>query len=85
MILKLGLINLKRNNMTAVEFFNEQLGNILELYPSEWEKINKVYEESKEMEKQQHEQTFEAGYGVLYTSFEQYYLETLEIYKNNKP
>ena len=38
---------------TAVEFLYEELDNILELYPSEWDKISKVYEQAKEMEKEQ--------------------------------
>lgn len=38
---------------TAVEFLYQELDNILELYPSEWDKIDKVYEQAKEMEKEQ--------------------------------
>ena len=38
---------------TAVEWLSQELDNIIELYPSEWEKINKVFEQAKEMEKQQ--------------------------------
>ena len=38
---------------TAVEWLSQELNNIIELYPSEWEKINKVFEQAKEMEKQE--------------------------------
>lgn len=64
--------------MTAVEFLNEQLGNILELYPSEWEKINKVYEEAKEMEKQQIIDAFDecGNWQDKYSDAEHYYNET---------
>ena len=61
--------------MTAVEWFVSQLK------AKKWEDWNDIIEQAKEMEKQQHEETFEAGYGDLYTSFEQYYSET---YKKDK-
>lgn len=38
---------------TAVEWLLNELDNILELYPSEWEKVSKAVEQAKEMEKQQ--------------------------------
>lgn len=44
---------LEEVKQTAVEFLYQELDNILELYPSEWDKIDKVYEQAKEMEKQQ--------------------------------
>jgi hypothetical protein len=46
---------------TAVEWLWDALDNILELYPSEWEKISKVVEQAKEMEKGQIEQAFNEG------------------------
>jgi hypothetical protein len=39
--------------MTAVDWLFTTLDNILELYPSEWEKVSKAVEEAKEMEKEQ--------------------------------
>lgn len=39
--------------MTAVEWLSEQLDNELELYNSEWLKIEKIIEQAKEMEKEQ--------------------------------
>lgn len=38
---------------TAVEWLAEQFDNIVELYPSEWEKINNAIEQAKEMEMEQ--------------------------------
>lgn len=38
---------------SAVEWLFNELDNILELYPSEWEKVSKAVEQAKEMEKQQ--------------------------------
>ena len=38
---------------TAVEFLYQELENILDLYPSEWDKIDKATEQAKEIEKQQ--------------------------------
>ena len=46
---------------TAVEWLFHALDNILELYPSEWEKISKAVEQAKEMEKEQIEQAFNGG------------------------
>jgi len=38
---------------TAVEFFNNELDDILQLYPSEWKDIQLIYIEAKKLEKQQ--------------------------------
>jgi hypothetical protein len=46
---------------TTVEWLFHALDNILELYPSEWEKISKAVEQAKEMEKEQIEQAFNEG------------------------
>jgi len=43
---------------TAVEWLWDALDNILELYPSEWEKISKVVEQAKEMHRDQIEEAF---------------------------
>lgn len=47
--------------ITAVEWLAEQFDNIVELYPSEYEKINNVIEQAKEMEKQQVIDAFRDG------------------------
>jgi hypothetical protein len=65
--------------MTAVEWLYEQIKFIDK---DTYNQLYEQYQQALEMEKQQHEETFEAGYGYLYTSFEQYYSET---YKSNKP
>jgi hypothetical protein len=39
--------------MTAVEWLAEQFDNIVELYPSQFEKVNKAINQAKEMENQQ--------------------------------
>ena len=36
---------------TAVEWLAEQFDNIVELYPSQFEKVNRAIEQAKEMEK----------------------------------
>ena len=67
--------------MTAVEWFLRHV-NIGGVKQGHGLSIDEVKEQALEMEKQQHEETFEAGYGDLYTSFEQYYSET---YKKDNP
>ena len=43
---------------TALDFFNDELDGILELYPSEWEKIQKVFMEAKKIETEKIENAF---------------------------
>jgi hypothetical protein len=38
---------------TAVDWLFTTLDNMLELYPSEWEKVSKAVEQAKAMEKEQ--------------------------------
>jgi hypothetical protein len=38
---------------TALDFFNDELDDILQLYPSEWDEIQLIYIEAKELEKKQ--------------------------------
>jgi hypothetical protein len=38
---------------TAVEWLGDQIDNLLELYPSERQGLNKAFEQAKEMEKEQ--------------------------------
>mgnify|MGYP007090463047 CR=1 FL=1 len=66
--------------MTAIEWLVQQIDNKDMGEIPMW--IYDLCYDALEMEKQQHEETFEAGYGDLYTSFEQYYSET---YKSNNP
>jgi pyridoxine 5'-phosphate synthase PdxJ len=75
---------------TAVEWLSEQFDSIVELYPSEYEKVNRAIEQAKEMEKEQMKKT--ASYwqkmGILVATkipnrktFEQWFSET---YGGNK-
>ena len=50
-----------KTKQTAVEWLAEQFDIIVELYPSEFEKINNAIEQAKEMEKQQIKDAFECG------------------------
>jgi hypothetical protein len=38
---------------TALDFFNNELDDILQLYPSEWDDIQLIYIEAKKLEKKQ--------------------------------
>jgi hypothetical protein len=58
------------NKQTAVEWLVKKI-ELTDFWKEE-------IQQALEMEKEQHEETFEAGYGDLYTSFEQFYLETLK-------
>ena len=66
--------------MTAVDWLFTTLDNILELYPSEWEKVSKAVEEAKQMEKEQITEAVMYGdiRGKLetYMTAEEYYNET---------
>jgi hypothetical protein len=64
---------------TAVDWLFTTLDNILELYPSEWEKVSKAVEQAKAMEKEQIIKTYKEGhYHMELDNFnpEQYYNET---------
>ena len=68
---------------TAVEWLAEQFDNIVELYPSEWEKINNAIQKAKAMEKEQIKSAFNNGMNNSTDYFdgvtdenEQYYNET---------
>jgi len=47
--------------MTAVEYLANELDSIVELYPSQYEKVNKAIEQAKEMEKKQIEDAYTYG------------------------
>lgn len=40
-------------NQTAVQWLEEQLDSLLELYPSEIQKVNSLFQQAKEIEKKQ--------------------------------
>ena len=70
---------------TAVEWLGDQIDNLLELYPSERQGLNKAFEQAKEMEK---EQIIEARingdvngaciFKIAREKAEQYYTETFK-------
>jgi hypothetical protein len=66
--------------ITAVDWLFTTLDNILELYPSEWEKVSKAVEEAKAKEKEQIQDAFDKGkwdsLAFKGTPKEQYYNET---------
>jgi hypothetical protein len=76
------------SKQTAVEWLFNELDNILELYPSEWEKVSNAVEQAKEMEKEQIKDSWvnawqESMINPLEYKFyepeaEQYYKETYE-------
>ena len=70
----IGLKNLKRNKMTAVEWLQEQYTKQITFLHRE------DFEQAKEMEKQQHMHTYFSGWhrnnGNREEDFEQYYNET---------
>ena len=76
-------------NETAVEWLAKQFDSIVELYPSQFEKINNAIDKAKEMEKQNIKNAYENGdrngaERVYYNSdrddksAEQYYNETFK-------
>ena len=61
---------------TAVDWLFTTLDNILELYPSEWEKVSKAAEEAKQKEKEQIIDAFDSGLAYDYDDSETYYNQT---------
>jgi hypothetical protein len=63
---------------TAVEWLSEQFDSIVELYPSQFERVNRAIEQAKEMEKEKLEDAWVEGVKNWNPSktFEQYYQET---------
>jgi hypothetical protein len=49
------------NKQTAVEWLAEQFDSIVELYPSQFEKINNAIEQAKQLERNQHGDTWDAA------------------------
>ena len=67
---------------TAVDWLFTALDNMLELYPSEWEKVSNAVEQAKAMEKEQIVKAFNEGmlnsvdyFGNGFDEAEQYYNE----------
>lgn len=54
---------------TAVEWLAEQFDNIVELYPSQFEKINNAIDQAKEMEEQQIKTAYGSGIETMRKSF----------------
>ena len=64
---------------TAVEWLTEQFDSIVELYPSQFEKINRAIEQAKEMEKEQIVDAYKSDrYPCSNEDAEQYYNETFK-------
>jgi hypothetical protein len=76
---------MSNKQQTAVEWLSEQFDSIVELYPSQFERVNRAIEQAKEMEKEQIVKGVNfgtnqwGGWGVL--NGEEYYNET---YGGNK-
>jgi hypothetical protein len=66
---------------TAVEWLSEQFDSIVELYPSQFERVNRAIEQAKEMEK---ERMIE--FGCLLTFESKHIIEEAynEVYGGNK-
>ena len=67
---------------TAVEWLAEQFDSIVELYPSQFEKINRAIEQAKEMEKQQIMYAFNSGENSDDYFFPSLKLKECEVYYN---
>jgi len=67
---------------TAVEWLEEQLDNLIEYYPSQFEQVNKAFKQAKQMEKEQIKNAYRTGdYDVIDNpdrEAEQYYNETFK-------
>jgi hypothetical protein len=68
-------------NKTAVEWLVEQLDTLIEYYPSQFEQVNKAFEQAKAMEKEQISEAYRTGveedvYLRPLRTGEQYYNET---------
>jgi hypothetical protein len=66
---------------TAVEWFYEQLEDLLELYASEWTGVDKAFKQAKKMEKEQIIKSNRDGVDMViaeekYITGEDYYNET---------
>ena len=68
----------RMEKQTAVEWFDKQLDNLLELYPSEWDKVKKVFEKAKAMEKEQIENAFNYGQFDLGMEANEYFDNTFK-------
>ena len=49
------------SKQTAVEWLHMKLDVYLELFPSEWQKLNEVIEQAKAMEREQIEKAYKKG------------------------
>ena len=60
---------------TAVEWFYEQLEDLLELYASEWTRVDKAFDQAKQIEKEQIQEAYNDGAEEIHDNPE-YYNET---------
>jgi len=67
---------------TAVEFLEKELNELLVLFSTKWDKVNKAIEQAKELEKQQIIDAWDDGgfgggqFTTTHDTAEQYYNET---------
>ena len=71
---------IEMKKQTAVEWLAEQFDNIVELYPSQFEEVNKVIEQAKEMEKKQ---IIETAYFMYMNGTTKYPITAEQYYKEN--
>jgi len=70
---------MSNKNHTAVEWLIDKIENSVNgmcEWGGAWHPLEYTKNQALEMEKQQHEETFEAGYRDLHGSFEEYYIKT---------
>ena len=68
---------------TAVDWLEDRLDNLLELYASEWDKVSNLINQAKAMEKKQIETAYNAGreFGCKHddaVNGEEYYKQTFK-------
>jgi DNA polymerase III psi subunit len=69
---------------TAVEWLIDQLDFELEIYNSQWVKLEQTFEKAKEMEKQQHKETWFLSTSQFANESEMLYKKDFQQYFNEK-
>jgi hypothetical protein len=69
---------------TAVEWLIDQLDFELEIYNSQWVKLEQTFEKAKAMEKQQHKETWFLSTSQFANESEMLYKKDFEQYFNEK-
>jgi len=72
------------SKQTAVEWLIDQLDFELEIYNSQWVKLEQTFEKAKEMEKQQHKETWFLSTSQFANESEMLYKKDFEQYFNEK-